>query len=130
MENGLLASRRIIGTLLAVAAFALLFVGVARAHPYWFFQGYLPKSDGTREVFKANVCCDRWNETRMSWEVGSHEQCHVLIRRSDYGWDRECNSTYDSIGDYSTEYYVKAGCQNPYPWGATWTNCRVDLPGG
>jgi hypothetical protein len=104
---------------------------LAGAHPYWFFNGYLPLGDGTRQVFKANVCCDIVNETRMSWDpLSGHPQRHVFIRRSDYGWEADTVWDYDSTYWYDTTYYVKAGCQNPYPYFATWTNRRVDLEGG
>jgi hypothetical protein len=116
-----------IGVFLVAATVVLLLPAAAKADPYWFFQGYLPLGDGTRQVFKANVCCDSVNEIRMSWEVNSHPQKFVEIRRSDNGWDGFLTSCYDCRLLYSTTTYIKGGCQNPSPYVATWTNCRVGL---
>jgi hypothetical protein len=114
-----------IGVAALVAAVVLLAPGSARADPYWFFQGYLPQGDGTRQVFHANVCCTNLNWIRMSWEVGSHPQKFVFVRRSDYGWDGLSSSCWDCWAYYTTPSYVKGGCQNPFPYTATWTNCRI-----
>jgi hypothetical protein len=115
-----------IGIAMVAVVVALLAPGSASADSYWFFQGYLPTGDGTRQVFHANVCCGSMNFIRMSWEVGSHPQKFLSIRRSDYGWDGITTSCWDCWAQYSTDLYVKGGCQNPFPYTYTWTNCRVN----
>jgi hypothetical protein len=114
-----------IGVSVVAAVVLLLAPGSARGESYWFFQGYLPQGDGTRQVFHANVCCTNINWIRMSWEVGSHPQKFVAIRRSDYGWDGVESSCWNCWSSYGTDRYVKGGCQNPFPYSFTWTNCRV-----
>jgi hypothetical protein len=118
-----LVLRTAVSTLAVVVI--LLAPGSARGDPYWFFQGYLPKADGARQVFHVNVCCTTINYIRMSWEVGSHPQKFVTIRRSDYGWDGLTSSCYNCWAQYGTDLYVQGGCQNPFPYTYTWTNCRV-----
>ena len=117
---------RLGGVCLAALALVLGVPGSAKADSYWFFQGYLPTGDGTRQVFHVNVCCSATNYIRMSWEVGSHPQRFLSIRRSDYGWDGITSSCWNCWSSYGTTKYVQGGCQNPSPYSYTWTNCRLN----
>lgn len=108
------------------AILAAVIVPAASGDPYWFWQGYLPNASGDRQVFHDNICCQSQNSIRMSWEVGSHGQKFVAVRRSDYGWTGWWSYIYDDWHTYPVSTYVKGGCQNPSPYVATWTNCHLE----
>jgi hypothetical protein len=123
------APRRRIAILATIAsAVALTLPMAASADPYWFFQGYLPLSDGTRQVFHDSCNCPNLL-VRMSFQCGSKTMRQVFIYRSNYSWTSIDQSAWD-CDDYTAypyDVFVKAGCQNPpiVPYIFVYTNCRV-----
>lgn len=119
---------------LAVAVGLLLVVPAAASAShgggYWFFRGWLPKSDGTRTAHHETVCCNEYNAIRMSWECNTHDMNFVFIAFNG-SWDF-MNAPWwdcDTAAGFSTWYYARGGCQNPPRPGyyTVWTNCRVGL---
>ena len=126
--------RRLLALLAAAGALAVLVPAGAQAS-YWFFNGYLPLSDGTRSVHKAHDCCDIWQYNRISWTSGSHVMNNLGIQ---YNGNWISLQTPDYVYDYEitwrTEYLNgdginRAGCQIPasWAWYAVWTNCRFGI---
>jgi hypothetical protein len=127
------------GTLLlliagAVTLLSLLSAGSAGASHtgYWYWQGWLPKADGTRTVLHGNICCGSNYSERISWDCstpqGQHQMKTIYVRL-DGGWD---NTTYfyypggcDQSGFGSSGGYGNYGCQNPPTFPLTYVNCRV-----
>jgi len=96
---------------------------------YWFYQGYLPKADGTRTVLHSTYpCCDHTNFVRMSWTWGTHSMNFVFVGANG-NWSFWESWSYDEtvpviVGPYGAR---SAGCQNPPRIGyyAVWTNCHI-----
>jgi hypothetical protein len=110
--------------LLLVLAAPLVFAGTALAS-YWFFQGYLPRPDGTRSVFlgyrpAAPVY------VRTSWSLCNHNMNIVFIKTDHswlvnpmdwgYGCDQE-------VEDYQYGLYINYGCSNPDGKSQVYDNC-------
>jgi hypothetical protein len=104
---------------------------------YWFWNGYLPKANGTNYVYHAGggpICCS-WVLVRMSWEPWTHDMRFIWLKY-DGGWvgywAQEGGHEYewDRIGvlhasDFGGIRY--GGCQNHvnWSWWPVWTNCHV-----
>ena len=135
-ESGRRPLRPYLGLLALIASAVVLVLPASSSAwhdgSYWFFRGYLPKSDGTRSVFHdtcPHTSCPNL-VLRMSFECNSKQMDELAIRRRDYSWVLIIRRDPWECDDYSAlhyEDYVQGGCRNPsvppYIW--VWTNCRV-----
>jgi hypothetical protein len=121
--------------LVSVVATFLIWPTTAAFGAYWFFQGWLPLGDGTRQVYKSRDCCDVWQYNRISWTSGSHVMNNLGLQYSgswislqtpDFVYDYEIQWRTDP-GDSSHIHY--AGCQIPQAWVyyPVYTNCRFGI---
>ncbi len=126
--------RRVVWVLPLLTAVALLIPVAASAWhdgSYWFFTGYLPKSDGTRTVTHggcAPISCPNL-ALRQSFQCNLKDMRQIFIRRSDYGWDGFIQYAWDCDDTSAIHWdvHIAAGCQNPNapPYTLVWVNCRV-----
>lgn len=99
---------------------------------YWFFRGYLPKSNGDRVVW--HETCDHSTcpnlVLRISFQCNSKQMDEMAMLRPDYSWALIVRLQPYECDDYSAIHYedaYKGGCRNPNiaPYILVWTNCRV-----
>lgn len=132
------ARRRLIRHLLLVALIAPIFLLLPASSQawhdgqYWFFRGYLPKSNGDRVVW--HETCDHLScpnlVLRIAFQCGSKQMDEMAMLKPDYSWALIIRLEPYQCDDYSAIHYedmYKAGCRNPNipPFILVWTNCRV-----
>jgi hypothetical protein len=114
----LLALATVVGALaLAPAAFA----------DYWFFQGWLPRPDGTIAVHTPadrNCCYPDINYVRISWQCGTHQMVYFFIEGNGNWETYRTTSSCDEEHWYNWHYYLGGGCENPPGYYTVWTNCH------
>jgi hypothetical protein len=96
---------------------------------YWFWQGFLPKADGTRAAFHGHTSGAQWF-VRVSWDCVNfprHDFNVVKIEQATGEWDFErldgssfCDWTVNGTGNFWNNF----GCQNPVGLAKTWANCH------
>jgi hypothetical protein len=115
--------KRLLVGVLAVAT-SLIFAGTSLAS-YWFFQGYLPRPDGTRSVF-LGYAPPTPRYVRSSWSPCTHDMKAVFIR-TDYSWEGHTflyiNGCDHHIMDQFPNAHVNYGCQNPEADPQVYDNC-------
>jgi hypothetical protein len=96
---------------------------------YWFFQGTLPLSDGTRTVLHPTVCCDSTNWVRISWNSDPypHYMNVILIDRSTGAWRGFAMTHFDDVVGFQVSDVSNGGCQNPDGYWPAWTNCHIGI---
>jgi hypothetical protein len=110
----------------AVLAAALVFAAAARAAtPYWFFQGWLPRFDGTRTVHHALASCCQTNWMRMNFWPPNHYMNFILIAK-DGRWLGFHSFQTDNVLGFEPSTYSRGGCQNPTAFfDQIYTNCHI-----
>jgi hypothetical protein len=122
------ASRRsAVAAALVVAAAASPSAALAA---YWFWQGYLPKSDGARTVLNAFSPYE-YDYIRMSWNgLATDNMNFVDTLRINGRWEIIWTGhvvSYDiDFGPDNGAYYASGGCQVPQGVvGQVYTNCHT-----
>lgn len=113
--------------LLILAAASLAFAGTAFAS-YWFFQGNLPRPDGTRSTFLGSDDNNPPVFIRESWSPCTHNMNIVLVN-TDYSWTVKTfqllNGCDQSFQDLSYPAHINYGCSNPTGDSQVYDNCYV-----
>jgi hypothetical protein len=101
-------------------------VGAHASHTgYWFFQGNLPRPDGTRAVLHGNQSWPVY--IRISWSPCDHRMVWVQVATGG-SWDT--GSFYPPSCDQwlQVQYpdlHNNYGCENPPGFASVWANCHV-----
>jgi hypothetical protein len=126
-----------VACILIVATLGLPSAAFATHSDYWFFNGYLPRPDGTYTKHHADPP-DPFGSNpdsfviRMSWSVDTHNMRFIAIRNNgswDGFWAQEFHDSwdYDQEARFPDDMYTRGGCQNhpDWNWWTVWTNCHI-----